>query len=149
MPYVGRRTVYVWGMGAMAIELFLIGILNVWTSKPSVAWAQAVLTMVWTVTFQLSAGQLGWALPAEIGSSRLRTKTIVLGRNSYYICAVVGGTLQNYMMNPTAWNIKGYTGFFWGSFASLTFIWAYFRLPETKDRTFHEVSTVQDPTIHF
>lgn len=139
MPYVGRRTVYVWGMGAMTIELFLIGILNVWTSNPSVAWAQAILTMVWTVTFQLSAGQLGWALPAEIGSSRLRTKTVVLGRNSYYICAVVGGTLQNYMMNPTAWNIKGYTGFFWGGFALLTFIWAYFRLPETKGRTFHEI----------
>ncbi len=57
--YFGRRTVYVWGMAAMATELCLIGILNVWTSRPSVAWAQAVLTLVWTFTFQLSAGQLG------------------------------------------------------------------------------------------
>ena len=57
--YFGRRTVYVWGMAAMAIELCLIGLLNVWTSRPSVAWAQAVLTLVWTFTFQLSAGQLG------------------------------------------------------------------------------------------
>jgi SP family general alpha glucoside:H+ symporter-like MFS transporter len=46
-------------MAAMAIELCLIGILNVWTDKPGVAWTQAVLTLVWTFTFQLSAGQLG------------------------------------------------------------------------------------------
>lgn len=46
-------------MAAMAIELCLIGILNVWTSHASVAWAQAILTLIWTVTFQLSAGQLG------------------------------------------------------------------------------------------
>lgn len=57
--YFGRRTVYVVGMAAMAVELCLIGILNVWTSRTSVAWAQAILTLVWTFTFQLSAGQLG------------------------------------------------------------------------------------------
>jgi SP family general alpha glucoside:H+ symporter-like MFS transporter len=139
MPYFGRRPVYVWGMFAMAVELFLIGILNVWTDRGSVAWAQAILTLVWTVTFQLSAGQLGWALPAEVGSTRLRQKTVCLGRNTYYICAVIGGTLQNYMMNPSAWGLKGYTGFFWGGFATLVFVWAYFRLPETKGRTFHEL----------
>jgi len=46
-------------MAAMAVELCLIGVLNVWTSRASVAWAQAILTLVWTFTFQLSAGQLG------------------------------------------------------------------------------------------
>lgn len=57
--YFGRRTVYVWGMAAMAIELCIIGILNPWTKKTSVGWAQAIMTLVWTFTFQLSAGQLG------------------------------------------------------------------------------------------
>lgn len=46
-------------MGAMATELCLVGILNIWNDRPAVAWAQAVLTLVWTFTFQLSAGQLG------------------------------------------------------------------------------------------
>lgn len=50
----------------MATELCLIGILNVWTDNPSVAWAQAILTLVWTVTFQLSAGQLGKQVPKLI-----------------------------------------------------------------------------------
>ncbi|EXJ57713.1 uncharacterized protein A1O5_12503 [Cladophialophora psammophila CBS 110553] len=139
MPYFGRRTVYVWGMCAMAIELCLIGILNPWTNRPSVAWTQAVLTLVWTVTFQLSAGQLGWALPAEIGSTRLRQKTVCLARNVSNITGVIGGTLENFFMNPKAWNLQGYTGFVWGGCAWLVFIWAFFRLPETKDRSFHEL----------
>lgn len=139
MPYFGRRTVYVWGMAAMAIELILIGILNPWTHRDSVAWTQAILTLVWTFTFQLSAGQLGWALPAEVGSTRLRQKTVCLARNAYYICGVIGGTLENYMINPTAWNLRGYVGFVWGACATIVFVWAYFRLPETKGRTFHEL----------
>ena len=98
MPYFGRRTVYIIGMAAMAIELCIIGILNPWTNRPSVAWTQAVLTLVWTFTFQLSAGQLGWALPAEIGSTRLRQKTVCLARNASNIAGVIGGTLENYMV---------------------------------------------------
>lgn len=139
MPRFGRRDIYIWGMAAMAIELILIGILNVWTDRDSVAWVQAILTLVWTFTFQLSAGQLGWALPAEIGSTRLRQKTVCLARNVSNILGTIGGTLNNYMVNPTAWNFRGYTGFVWGTCAALVFVWAYFRLPESKDRTFHEL----------
>lgn len=35
--------------------------------------------------------------------------------------------------------MRGYVGFVWGGCATIVFIWAYFRLPETKDRTFHEL----------
>jgi SP family general alpha glucoside:H+ symporter-like MFS transporter len=110
MPYVGRRTAYTWGMFFMALVLCLIGILNVWTDQTNVAWTQAILTLVWVLAFELSAGQLGWALPAEIGSTRLRQKTICPARNAYYLCSVVAGVLENYFVNPTAWNLKGCTG---------------------------------------
>lgn len=139
MPRVGRRTAYVCGMGAMFCILFVIGGLNARTDNDSVAMTQAVLTLVWTFVFQLSAGQLGWALPAELGSTRLRQKTICLARNAYAITSIIAGVLQPYFMNPTKWNLKGYTGFVWGSTAFLIFVWSYFRLPETKDRTFEEL----------
>lgn len=107
MPYFGRRSIYIVGMSAMSAILFAIGILNVWTDKESVGMAQAVLTLAWTFCFQLSAGQLGWSLPAEVGSTRLRQKTVCLARNSYYICAVIAGVLQPYFMNPSEANLKG------------------------------------------
>jgi hypothetical protein len=61
-------------------------------------------------------------------------------------------------MNPQAWNVshltpilttpsdisqlKGYTGFVWGSTALLMTIWSYFRLPETWNRSFHELDVL-------
>lgn len=51
MPYFGRRTIYVWGMGGMCLVLMIIGILNVWTSHPSIGLTQAVLTLAWTFIF--------------------------------------------------------------------------------------------------
>ncbi|SPO03156.1 probable alpha-glucoside transport protein [Cephalotrichum gorgonifer] len=139
MPYFGRRTTYLYGMFAMASVLFIIGGLNARTENDRVAMSQAVLTLVWTFIFQLSVGQLGWAIPAEVGSTRLRQDTVCLARNAYAILGVIAGVLQPYFMNPQEWNLKGYTGFIWGGTAFLVFIWAFFRLPETKDRTFEEL----------
>jgi SP family general alpha glucoside:H+ symporter-like MFS transporter len=139
MPYFGRRRIYLWGMFTMATTLIVIGVLNVKTTVKGVGMTQAVLTLVWTFVFQLSAGQLGWALPAEMGSTRLRQKTVCLARNAYYIVSVISGVLQPYFMNPAQWNLKGYTGFVWGGTAFATFVWCFFFLPETKGRTFEEL----------
>jgi SP family general alpha glucoside:H+ symporter-like MFS transporter len=74
-----------------------------------------------------------------MGSTRLRQKTIVLARNSYYIAQVISQVLEPYFMNPTQWNARGYIGFFWGGTALFVTIWAYFRLPETKGRPFEQI----------
>jgi SP family general alpha glucoside:H+ symporter-like MFS transporter len=140
MPYLGRRTIYVTGMAVETAILMIIGILNTRASSTSIMYTQAILTLVWTFVFQLSIGQLGWGLPAEVGSTRLRQKTICLARNAYYICSVVGSVLESYMVNPTAWNLSGYAGFFWGGWALFMTLWAYFRLPETKGRTYEELA---------
>ncbi len=71
---------------------------------------QEAMTLVWKFTFQLSAGQHGWAIPAEVGSTKVRQKTIVIARNAYYILHVIGNILQLYFMNPTAWNVGAHTG---------------------------------------
>jgi len=89
--------------------------------------------------FQLSVGQLAWALPAEIGSTRLRQKTVVIGRNAYYIVSVVASVLEPYFVNPTAWNLKGYTtssGWDW-----LFSPWSGLLSPtETKGRSYEEIN---------
>jgi SP family general alpha glucoside:H+ symporter-like MFS transporter len=83
-PYIGRRTNYLGGMLGMAVILFIIGFLQIRGDSDSFGMAQAVLTLIWTFAFQLSAGQLGWALPAEVSSSRLRQKTICMARNGRF-----------------------------------------------------------------
>lgn len=142
MPYFGRRTIYLSGSGTMFVLLYLIGILTSWKEVGQVAEAQAYLTLVWKFTYQLSAGQLGWAIPAEVGSTRVRQKTVILARNAYYIIYVIGNVLQPYFMNPSAWNVGARTAFFWGTTALIFFTWGFFRLPETKGRTFEQLDVL-------
>jgi SP family general alpha glucoside:H+ symporter-like MFS transporter len=57
--------------------------------------------------FQLSTGQLGWSLPAEVDFTRLRQKTVCLARNAYYIVSVIAGVLQPCFMNPDNGTSRG------------------------------------------
>ncbi|KAG4417961.1 hypothetical protein IFR04_008928 [Cadophora malorum] len=88
----------------MCAVLMLIDILNIWTDRPSIGMTQAVLTLLWTFIFQLSAGQLGWA---QLMSAK---KTICLARNASDLTGTIGRTLRQYFMNPQACNLRGYTG---------------------------------------
>lgn len=107
MRHVGRRILYITGMSAMSLWLLIIGALAINTSNPAVKWVQAILCIIWLLTFSLTVGPVGWAIPAEVSSTRLRSKTVVLARTSYYLAQIVANVIQPYMMNPIAWNWKG------------------------------------------
>lgn len=139
MHRMARRTLYISGMGAMCLWLFLIGCLTLDTHSQSIKWIQSALCIIWLLSFSLSIGPVGWAIPAEVSSTRLRSKTVVLARNTYYVSQIVANVIEPYMMNPTAWNWNGKTGFFWFGTGFLTLVWAFFRMPETKNRSFEEL----------
>lgn len=133
MNMAGRRPIFVSGLATMTIILLLIGFLS-FSDNDNVRWAQAAFTMIWLFVYSLTVGPLGWAIPSEMSSMRLRNKTICLARNTYYVLNIAGGALEPYMMNPTEWNWKAKTGFFWAGSCLIITIWAFFRLPESKGR---------------
>ena len=140
MRHVDRRPLYMSGMSAMCICLFIIGCLSLDTKTQGVAkWIQSALCILWLLSFSLSVGPVGWAIPAEVSSTRLRSKTVVLARGSYYVAQIIANVIEPYMMNPTAWDWKGLTGFFWFGWAFLTVVWAWFRMPESKGRSYEEL----------
>lgn len=135
----GRRTLYLWGLGVMFILLMVIGGIGTRPESPSISWATASLILVFTFAYELTVGPVCFSLVPEIPSSRLRTKTVVLARVSYNVAFVFANTLMPRMLNPTVWNWKGRTGFFWAIFCFLCLVWAYFRLPEPKGLTYCEL----------
>ncbi|KAK3936213.1 general substrate transporter [Diplogelasinospora grovesii] len=135
----GRRDIWLWGFYVLVAVLFTIGILACVPQTEAIAWAQSCLCLVWLGAYSMSVGPIVYTIVAEIGSTRLRTQTVVLGRSTYYVGNIIGGVLEPYFMSPTAWNAQGKTAFFWGSLSFLTTVWGFFRLPETKDRTFGEM----------
>jgi MFS transporter, SP family, general alpha glucoside:H+ symporter len=139
ITHFGRRTLYVTGQGILCIALFIIGIINCASSSEGAVWAQAGFCIFWLLVYSLTVGPIAYAIVAETSSVRLRSLTVSVARVSYQIVNVVSQVLEQYFMNPTAWDASGKTGFFWGGTALLTFIWAYFRLPEAKGRTYEEM----------
>lgn len=139
ITYFGRRTLYVWGQGILCTLLFLIGIISASSHTTDAMWAQAALCFLWLFTYSLTIGPIAYAVVSEISSVRLRPLTVCLARTAYQLVNIISQVLEPYFMNPTAWNASGKTGFFWGATALVAFIWAFFRLPEPKGRTYAEL----------
>ncbi|KAI6781951.1 Maltose permease-like protein [Emericellopsis cladophorae] len=138
---IGRRRIWLYGFGTLACILWTVGFLALAPNQTlPLAWAQSILCVVWLGVYSASVGPIVYTIVAEIGSSRLRTQTIVIARSVYYVGNIIcGGVINPKMMAPDDWNLKGKAALFWSSLATITFIWGYFRLPETKDRTFGEM----------
>lgn len=111
MRYFGRRLLYISGAGVMSICLFIIGVLTIpGRGNNSITWTQSSMCIIWLFTFSMSTGPIGWTIPAEVSSTRLRSKTIVLARNSYYVILLIANVIEPYFMNPGELNWRGYTG---------------------------------------
>lgn len=142
MTHVGRRTLYVSGLGILATILLIVGILSAASDSKASLYVQASLVFVWCTVFYLTLGPICYPIIAETSSMRLRSKSVSLARLSYYIVGIVIGVLNPYMVNNSAWGWKGKTGFFYAGTGGICFVWAYFRLPETKGRTYEELDVL-------
>lgn len=109
-----------------------------------IVWAIATgsLLLAYTFTYEATVGPVCYSLVAELSSTRLRAKSIILARNLYNVVGLVTTTITPRMLNPTAWNGGAKAGFFWASSCFLCFIWSYFRLPEAKGRTYSELDVL-------
>lgn len=52
-----------------------------------------------------------------------------------------------YMINPDQANMRGKLGFFFGVLAALCYVWAYFRVPETGNRTYEELDVMFERNV--
>lgn len=139
MTHIGRRALYVWGLGILALIMLVVAIMaSVSLSKGS-SFGQAGLVLVWLLSYYLTVGPVCYAIIAEIPASNVRNKSICLSRISYYFSQVIGNVIYPYMINPTEANWHGKTGYFFAGTGLIFFVWAFIRLPETKDRTFEEL----------
>jgi len=138
ITYFGRRTLYVGGLGMLTVILFILGILDVSAGERGL-WPSGGLCVFWLFIYSLTIGPLAYSITSETSSVRLRPLSVVLARTAYQLTNIVSQVLYSYMQNPTAWNFKGKSGFFWGGTAFIVFVWAYFRLPEIKGRTYEEL----------
>ncbi|KAM5364343.1 hypothetical protein ACJZ2D_011540 [Fusarium nematophilum] len=140
MSRFGRRTIYLAGMGSLFFILLAVGALGfVNRSNTSASWAIGSLLVFYTFMYDMAIGPICYTIVAEIPSTRLKAKTIVLARNFNNMAGLINNALMPRMLGRNSWNWGAKTGLFWAGWCLLIFIWAFFRLPEPKDRTYGEM----------
>lgn len=157
-PRFGRATIYMTGLTFMFFCLVAIGGLGFTTSKHA-EMAIGILLIVSTLANMITIGPVCYPIVAETPSGRLRYKTITIGRFVYNLTGIFSNSvtprmisssgkhshspprLRNVKLTPsfTAWNWGAKAGLFYAGTNLLCNIWCWFRLPETKDRSFGEI----------
>jgi len=140
MMYFGRRTLYVSGQVIQCALLLIIGFCGIAPKDNQAAqWAIGSMLLIFTFVYDSTVGPVCYSLVAELSSTRLRQKTVVLARNFYNVGSIVTNILTPRMLNPSAWGWGAKSAFFWAGTCFLTLVWTFFRLPEPKGRTYGEL----------
>ncbi|KAI0951238.1 hypothetical protein AcW1_008333 [Taiwanofungus camphoratus] len=140
--HYGRRFIFNWTMVACTVVLLLIGFLAIPTNNQGAKWAIAAFTLVYNFIYQTGIGPLGYVIFAEISSAKLRSKTVGLGILTNSLCGMVVNIVIPYLVNPDEANLGGKVGFIFGGLAAIGTAWAYFYIPETRNRTVDEIDTL-------
>ncbi|THV90066.1 sugar transporter [Aureobasidium pullulans] len=137
-PRFGRATIYMTGLTFMFFCLVAIGGLGFTTSKHA-EMAIGILLIVSTLANMITIGPVCYPIVAETPSGRLRYKTITIGRFVYNLTGIFSNSVTPRMISSSAWNWGAKAGLFYAGTNLLCNIWCWFRLPETKDRSFGEI----------
>lgn len=144
MQKLGRRQLYLLGLGCMEVLLFIVGGLGFASplTNSSVAWAIGSLLLIFVFVYDFTVGPVCYTLVSEMSSTRLRAKTIVLARSVFHLGGIINEIIMPRMLTVTAWNWGARTGLFWAGVNGAVFAYHFFRLPETKGRSFAQLDSL-------
>ncbi|XXG97820.1 hypothetical protein Hte_004134 [Hypoxylon texense] len=144
----GRRRIFNIGLLILIILMFIIGILDSIPGRPSgVAWAESALMLIWNGAYDLSIGPITFVILGECSATRVRSKTIAVATAAQAVVGIAMTVAIPYMINPAEANMQGKLGYFYGGLGVLCLIWGYFRIPETKGRTYEELDILFERRI--
>jgi MFS transporter, SP family, general alpha glucoside:H+ symporter len=134
-------------MVCMTAILFIIAFLDFGRSKSGAVWAQASLMDTWTFLYQMTVGPICFVIISEISATRLRGKTIAIATAAQAIASIVFTVAMPYMLNSDQANWRGKAGYLFGGISLVCCIWCWFRIPESRGRTFEELDIMFEKKI--
>ncbi|BGP32618.1 hypothetical protein JCM10296v2_004399 [Rhodotorula toruloides] len=133
---LGRRTIILFGLSTMLPIMLLVGSLD-FVKSQSGHWAQAILFLVWFFFYGSTQSPIPYAVASEIPAVKLRAKTLAIAPSVYYTFFISSTVLSPYMLQT--WDMKSTAAYPAAGFTAFLLVWTYFRLSETKNRSFEEL----------
>jgi len=135
---VGRRRLFLIGMFNCGCACFGLAICSVIPGQKAL-WGQASFTMLYMLAFQSGIGPVAYALCGELGSAKLRAKTVGWGMTVHNLSVGTTQVILPYLVNPNEANLKGKVGWIFFGSCVIGGTWAYFFVPETAHRNVDEL----------
>lgn len=142
LRYGGRRNTFTAGIAVLCIAQFMVGFLQLprsYDQNTGFSMGQIVFLYIAGAVYNLSIGPLAYTILTEVPSVRLRSKQVAISIAADACYGIVTNFVTPYLINPGEANARGKVDFLWGGISFFSFLWCYFRLPDTKGRTFEEI----------
>lgn len=139
----GRRNLLMTGAAGMgASHIIVAGISGRYDGRfaqnKGAGWAAVAFIYVFIANFAYSWGPVGWVLPSEIFPLSIRSQAMSVTTSANWFCNFIIGRATPSMLR----DIKFGTYIFFAAFCVLMFLWVWFFVPETKNRTLEEMDEV-------
>ncbi|KAK4935331.1 hypothetical protein LTR10_023593 [Elasticomyces elasticus] len=143
ITYWGRRPGYIVTAGLATLFMYLIGFLGIApASNTGAMYAKSVILLLFNFVYNIGLGPIVYVLIAELPNTKIRGKTLGVACFVPHVFSISITAGLPYAMSNTEANWGAKTGFLFAGLGTLTVIWAFFYLPESKNRTFEELDVL-------
>ncbi|KAF2257718.1 high affinity glucose transporter RGT2 [Lojkania enalia] len=143
---IGRRTILIWGAAAMVTMQFIVGIIGATAGRASQNNPDAVRAMIAFICLNIASfattwGPAAWIVIGEIFPLTIRSRGVGLSTASNWFWNCIIGVITPYLVADQEHSARlGSNVFFmWGGLCCISFLFAYFLVPETKGLTLEQV----------
>jgi len=153
---IGRRPILIWGAAGMVIMQFIVGAIGATAGKntpdhpanPNATRAMIAFICLNISVFATTWGPAAWIVIGEIFPLTIRSRGVGLSTSSNWFWNCIIGVITPYLVaeRPDSAKLGSNVFFMWGGLCCVSFLFAYFFVPETKGLTLEQVDKMLEET---
>ncbi|KAI2602113.1 general substrate transporter [Hypoxylon sp. NC1633] len=145
--YLDRRVIIL--LGVAACGLCQLAFAVAWTVAPGTAAAGKVIVGFSSLFsfFYVAYAPYAWLLGGEYPNNHLRAHTYGLSTALNFLGNWLGVFTAPYFINPASLGWSAKYGYIWFGSNAIVFIFTYFCIPETRDRTLEEINEIFEAKV--
>lgn len=136
MDRLGRRTLQLWGLGGMMVSSILMTVALTNKSNSTMGIFAVIFTLLYVAFFGVGPSSIPWMILSEMFSQGARSAAVSVGALVNWFANFIIGLIFIPMNDA----LKDYVFIPFTILLLLFFIFVYFKLPETKNKSIEEVT---------